>query len=105
MASIFGESDDVEKTRDAGASLAGIDVLELQQRILDVLFCGKNGQQVERLEDEADRSGPEVRKIIGGPSGDVLTVDMDLPARRGIDAPDKVQKRRFPAARRAGDRE
>mgnify|MGYP000234589416 CR=1 FL=1 len=62
-------------------------------------------QEIESLEDETDRSAAQIGEFVSGPAADVLIVDEDLAATWCIDAADEVQQRRFPAARRTGDRQ
>jgi hypothetical protein len=60
----LAELDDVQKSSDALAAPVAIDLLELQQRVLDVLFGGQHGQKVECLKDEADGSRAQIGELV-----------------------------------------
>ena len=50
-----------------------------------VLDCGQAGQQVERLEYDADGAAPIHRQFVGGHLGDVHTVERDAARGRSKD--------------------
>ena len=66
MARMLAKLHDVEEFRDARAALLAAQLLELQQRILDVLLGRKHREQIERLEDEADGPRAELGQLRPG---------------------------------------
>ena len=61
------------------------------------------GQQVEALEDEAERAVPRVRELAPRELRDVLPFEQVAPRRRAIEAADEVHEGALPRARRPHD--
>ena len=72
-----------------------------EQRHLDVLDHGVLGQQVVRLEDEAEKPAADLGKLIVVHDGDVFVAEIVLAARGPIEATEHVEQRRFARAGRA----
>ncbi len=68
---------------------------------LDVLERGQRGEEVERLEDEADAVAAEAEQLLARAPRDVLAGDDDPSLGRRVERADHVQQRRLAAARRA----
>lgn len=103
-----GEADLVEPVLDALAALARREVLQ-QERILDVLVCGEDRDEVERLEDEAQRVATCRSETMQRDVRDIDAVDHDAPAVRlgvwFVKAADEIEQRRLAAAGGAGQSE
>jgi hypothetical protein len=69
-----------------------------QQRILDVLVGREDGNQVERLEDEADRIPPHARQRARRQVRDAERAVPDFARVRSIEAADQVEQRCLAAA-------
>src|ERR1700730_17261178 len=105
VASELAQLDDIEKPGDAFATLVAINLVELQQRVLDIFFSGQHGQKVEGLKDEPDGSRAQVSELVRSAARNVEFVDEDLARGRRVDAADEVEERGLAATRRAGDRQ
>ena len=66
-----------------------------------VLLGGQRWDQVEELEDEADVLATEQRELLAVHAPDLLAVEHDRAAGRGVDAADEVQQRGLARARGA----
>src|SRR5919205_408567 len=75
------QPDDPQGGADVLAALAAREVGQ-QERQLDVLEGGQDGDQVVELEDEADVVGPPSGRLGVGHPADILAVDLDLAAGR-----------------------
>ena len=100
---LVGEADALHELVDPGAALGPAGRAE-QEGILDVLACGQHGHEVEGLEDEAEAIAPDGREPPGRQMGNAQLTEPDLAAVGTIEAPDQVQQRGLPAARRTGER-
>src|SRR2546422_2369841 len=76
----------------------------VDERQLHVVQGGRAGEQVERLEDEADLLVADPGQLIVGQIGDLLPVEPVLAAGRRVEAADQVHERRLPRARRSHHR-
>ena len=79
---------------------AGVD-----QRQLHVVQRGGAGQQVERLEDEADLLVPDPGERVVAQLRHPVAVEPVLAARRAVEAADQVHQRGLAGARRSHDRD
>ena len=70
-----------------------------------VLDHRQRRQQLEELEDHADRAPAPLGGLALGQAGEVLAGDRDRAAGRAVDAGDHVHQRRLAAARPADDRD
>ena len=70
------------------------------ERVLDVLERGQGREEVELLEDEADRAFADRRQPARARRIDLLAVDHDPPGGRGEDAAEDRQEGRLAGARR-----
>ena len=75
------------------------------ERQRDVLASGEPGEEVQVLEDVADRSPTEDRQLRRIHPADVLPLDEDAAARRPVEPADEREERRLARAARAHDRE
>ncbi len=83
---------------------AGPPVLAPQlQRDLDVLARGQGRDEVEGLEDEADRLRPHAGPLVLGERGEVVAVEHHAAAGRPVQAGEQAEQRALAAARGAGD--
>lgn len=105
MVGVFRKADDIEEVCDASLPLFTRQILAVKQRIFDVFGGREHGQQIERLEDEADGSRAQVGQLVGRPSTDILVVDIDLAAGWRVNAADQIQQGGLATARRSGDRQ
>ena len=71
----------------------------VEQRQLDVLQRRGARQQVEVLEDEADRLVAEVRQLVVGEAGDVLPLQQVAAGGGAVEAAEQVHQRRLARAR------
>ena len=105
MLGVFVDADDVQIMRDALRTFGLRQLLDLQQGILDVLGCGEDRQEIERLEDEADGATAQIGEFVGRLAADVDAVDVDTPRCRGVDTADEIEQRRLATTGRARDRQ
>src|ERR1043165_1171689 len=98
------ESDVIEPAAHARVARAAAGVLQ-QQRVLDVLVRGEDGDEVEGLEDVAEAIAARGGEAVQRDGGDVDTVDDDAAAARLVDAADGVEQRGLAAGGGAGERE
>src|SRR5687768_4805803 len=75
------------------------------ERRHDVLQSGHRGDEVERLEDEAELAAAQARERVLGHARDVLAVDEDAPRGRRVEPRDEAEQRRLAAPRGADDRD
>ena len=94
-----GEIDHLERGLDVLAPLLAVEPGQ-QQRQLDVLRRGQHRHQIVELEDEADIGGAKARELALRQPVDALPGDMDLAARRPVDAAEQIEQRRLARARR-----
>ena len=94
------EADGREEVRRA---LAGVGVARQLERQEDVLPGRHVGEELVRLEDEADLPPPEEREVVLGHGVDRSPVEEDLAARGAVEAGHEAEERRLAAARRAQD--
>ena len=69
-----------------------------------VLQRSQGGEQMKRLEDEADPVDPEERKLIFSECAQVAAVHADVPGRGPVQSRKETQQRGFSAPRGANDR-
>ena len=69
----------------------------------DVLAGGERGDEVERLEDEADPVAPHLGQALVVEVADVEVADEGLPRGRAVEAGHAVHQRRLARPRRAHD--
>ena len=74
------------------------------QSILDILGGRQRPEQVELLEDEADRALPELAELLGPLRVDLLAVDDDPATGGRQQAAQDAQERRLPRTRWPFDR-
>ncbi len=88
-------------SRTRSASLRAAEPLHAAdvERVLDVLDGGEGGEEVELLEDEADRLPADRREVARAREVDLLAVDDDAPLGRRQDAAEDREERRLPGAR------
>src|ERR1043165_6531263 len=91
------EPDVIEPAAHARVGLAAADVLQ-QQRVLDVLVRGEDGDEVEGLEEGAKAIAGCGGEAVQRDGGDVDTVAHDAGAARLVDAADEVEQRGLAAA-------
>ena len=72
---------------------------------LDVLERGQRRDQVERLEDEAERAQPDLGELVVAEGCEVAALEEDLPGGRPVERAEELQQRRLPRAARALDRD
>lgn len=87
-----GEIYYVEISGHAAAPLCCIQLLELQQRILDIFFGRQNRKKIEGLKYKTNRSPPQFRELIGRLSTHILATYEYFSAGRCIDATDKIEQ-------------
>jgi hypothetical protein len=75
------------------------------QRRFNVFLRRKRGDQVERLEDDADLVVADTRQLRLAQLGDVHAVNDDLPRCRGVQPGDDAQQRRFARSGRPRERD
>src|SRR5207253_2889006 len=66
---------------------------------LDVLLRGQRRDQVERLEDEAERRGTQPRELGLGKPSEVPPLEEDAAGRRPVEAAEQEQQGRLPLTR------
>ena len=96
---------DVKELGNARSSLLAAEFLELQQWIFDIFFRRKYRKQIERLEDESDRTGAQIGQFVRRLSTRVPPIDQDPSAGGGVDAAYQIEQCRLAAARGTRDRE
>src|SRR5665213_3831523 len=94
-----------EHFRHTFASLFAPQLFELQQRVFDVLFSRKYGQEIKGLENEADSTCTKVCQCIRCTTTGVMTVNDNMPTCGCVDATDEIEQGRLAAARGAGNGE
>jgi len=77
----------------------------VEQGDLDVLGDGELGDQVERLEDEADLLPADARELIVVEALDGAPVELVSPCGRAVEAAEDVHERRLAGAGRTHDRD
>ncbi len=97
------EADLVQRPLGVAARLAPAAALDVE-RVLDVLARGERREEVELLEDEADRAPPDGRQTLGPPRVDALAVHHHLAAGRRQDAAQDRQQRGLARAGRPLER-
>jgi len=75
------------------------------ERRLDVLLRAERGDQVERLEDEAERAAAQRRELTLAQLRQVATVEEDLSTGRPVQGAQHLEQRRLARARRTLDGE
>jgi hypothetical protein len=97
-----GQSDAVEHLGGAGPALAAADAA-IDQRQRDVVPGGGAGEQVERLEDEADGPVAQPGQFGRRQGGDVAPADQQGAAGGPVQAAEQVHEGRLAGARGADD--
>ena len=90
MAHAVGEADDGKSGFDVRATL-GFRELGEQQRELDVLESGEDGDQVVHLKDETNMTGAPIGKPSPGHVRDLVAGNRDAAARGHIQTAKKIQ--------------
>jgi hypothetical protein len=99
-----GEADPVEHLQRATSALVVRLAAGVQQRCRHVLPRGPTGQQVELLEDEAERLTAQAGPPPGAQPVGRLAVEQVLPRRRAVEETQQVEQRRLPRPRPPDDR-
>src|SRR5688572_17451724 len=94
------KADDVQKIRRAPPAFGSGYIGSRKQGVFDVLGSRQHREQIERLENEANRACTEVRKLVRRLAAHVLLIDEQLSAARRVDASDQIEQGRLAAAGR-----
>src|SRR5207237_10858694 len=84
----IGQADLSQRRAHARAAVATVARLD-EQRVLDVFPGGEDGNEIERLEDEAELARSEIGAATRGQRADRLAVDPDLTRARRVEAADE----------------
>src|SRR5947209_8637195 len=101
LPALIAQSDLLQPVEHACAPLRRRYVLQ-QQRVLNVLVRGEHRNEVEGLEDEAERVAARGGEAMERNGRDVDSVDQNPSRIRFVDTADQVEQRRLAAARRTG---
>ena len=97
------ESDEFEHFGGAGAGLAG-PVAAQEQGKFDILHRGHGGEQIEKLEDDAEVLAPVGRELCFAGVVQRESVDGDLSGTRLVESAEEIEQCAFAATARSGDR-
>jgi len=89
-----GEADTLEGFGGAPAALLG-GCVPRHQRRLHVLLGGQRGDEVEGLEDEAERVAPQLREVLLAHLGQVASLIEKMPGRRAVHGAQHLQQGRL----------
>src|SRR5438094_5384747 len=92
MVRAVAQPDLLEERERANSQLAGRQARRRELR-LDVLQRVQRWDEVERLEDEAERAQPEVCELVVTERGQVSPFEEDLTGRRTIECAEQLQQR------------
>ena len=102
MLGALGEPDLVEQRERRAARVPDAGRRELR---LDVLDGGQRRDQVELLEDEAERAQPQLGELVVAELREVAALEQHLAVARAVERAEQLQQRRLAGAARAFERD